>query len=385
MKLSNLKEMLHIEQIPKGLLITAIGLVILSFFLVGVQLIWLIRAQSSPDLSKPSDFAGSDQCRLCHPREYYAWRKTQHSRTLQDTAKNPNAVIADFTKTGTPQNITPKEINYVIGGTNIQQYLKKMGKEYYLLPAQYELNNFQWSALPKETTDKVFFTACAGCHATGVNAQNLKFIEPGVGCEACHGPGKNHIIAPLDKKVGTIISPDKLPVNVSAIICGSCHNQSKNSQEKYAYPVGYKAGDKIPDSYHFADKNNAEFFWPTGNAKEPPMQYLDWLQSKHSEAGVGCRDCHTVHDKNITAPYQTRVPGDKLCLDCHQGKHLNELHNSGSCISCHMPESSGILNPGRIKSHTFKPVNPATGNSLGSSFKQTEDCFACHQKNEANP
>lgn len=378
MKLSKLKKILHIEQMPMGLLITAIGLVILSFFLVGLQFIWLMRSQSAPDLSRPSVFVGSDQCRLCHPKVYYAWQKTPHSRALKDTAKNPNAVIADFTKPGAPQGFSHKEISYVIGGTSIQQYLKKAGKGYYLLPAQYDLNNSQWSALPKGTMDKEFFIACAGCHATGVDAKKMKFVEPGIGCEACHGPGKNHITAPLNKKLETIIDPDKLPITVSAMICGSCHSQGKDSLGKYAYPAGYEAGEKIPDSYHFAVKNDSEYFWPTGNAKEPPMQYLDWLQSKHSEAGIGCRDCHTVHDKIIPASSQTRIAGDKLCYDCHQNKHVNEHHNSGSCISCHMPETSGTLNAGRIKSHTFKPIDPITSKKFGNSFKQSGKCFACH-------
>jgi len=80
----------------------------------------------------------------------------------------------------------------------------------------------------------------------------MKFVEPGVGCEACHGR-ENHIIAPLDKKAETIISPDKLPVNASAMICGSCHNQGKDSKESTLIRL-VMSRREIPDSYHFAEK-----------------------------------------------------------------------------------------------------------------------------------
>lgn len=370
---------MRIEQTSKILIIVT-GLVILSLVVVGAQLFWLIGAQSKPDLSRPADYVGSQQCRICHPRQYYAWHKTSHSRTLQEPAKNPNAIIGDFAISSQIRDFGSKEISYTIGGTVIQQYLKKAGQDYFLLPAQYDAENSRWLPLPPGVENKSFFEACAGCHSTGLNIKEKRFFEPGVGCEACHGPGSNHIIAPLAKKMETIVNPAQLAPQTAAMVCGSCHSGGQASQAKFAYPVDYRPGEQIAEKYHFVERNDADYFWPTGNAKEPPLHYLDWLKSQHSKAGVGCINCHTLHTKGNLNPYQTRLAGDELCLGCHTGKHTNAVHDAGSCISCHMPESIGRFNPGKIKSHTFEPIDPAAGKNLGSLFQQPDYCFSCHQE-----
>lgn len=368
---------MHIEQTSKILIIVT-GLVVLSLAVVGAQLFWLIKTQSAPDLSKPAYYVGSEQCRICHSREYYAWHKTAHSRTMQDAGKNPNAITADFTAPFKMRNFTPEEIAYTIGGTHLQQYLKKAGQNYFLLPAQYNVEDSQWLKLPQGSENKSFFESCAGCHSTGADPKEKKFVEPGVGCEACHGPGSNHLIAPLAKKMETIVNPAQLAPHIAAGICGSCHSAGEDAQGKYAYPADYRPGEQLAGKYHFIERGNADYFWTTGNAKEPPLQYLDWLESKHSQAAMGCIDCHTLHTKGNANPFQMRLAGEQLCLSCHNQKHKDTAHDSGGCISCHMPESIGRINPGKIKSHTFKPIDPATGKQLGSFFRQPDYCFSCH-------
>lgn len=366
-----------IEQTTK-ILIGVTGLVVLSLVVIGAQLFWLMGIQGNPDLSKPPRYVGSERCRICHPRQYYAWCKTSHSRTLKEVSKEPSAVIGDLASLNQVANFNPKEISYTIGGTFIQQYLKRVGQDYFLLPAQYDIGNSRWTALPADAENKSFFDSCAGCHSTGLNLKEKKFLEAGVGCEACHGPGSNHIIAPPDKKIDTIVNPTRLPFYISAMVCGSCHSWGQDAKEGCSYPVDYRPGEQLAGRYHFVDRKNADYFWPTGNAKEPPLQYMDWLGSRHSDSGIGCIDCHTAHIKGNINPFQTKLPGDELCLSCHAQKHSDTPHESGSCISCHMSESIGGLNPGKIKSHTFKPVEPATGKKLGSLFKQSDYCFTCH-------
>ena len=48
---------------------------------------------------------------------------------------------------------------------------------------------------------------CFGCHSTGYFVSQKKFAEQGVGCESCHGPGKQH--ADSNGLDGTIVNPAK--------------------------------------------------------------------------------------------------------------------------------------------------------------------------------
>src|SRR5205085_9438571 len=43
-----------------------------------------------------------------------------------------------------------------------------------------------WRTLPWETS-------CAACHVTGYRDDDSSFLEPGIGCEECHGPGSRHV------------------------------------------------------------------------------------------------------------------------------------------------------------------------------------------------
>src|SRR4029078_11346578 len=69
---------------------------------------------------------------------------------------------------------------------------------------------------------------CFGCHTTGaVNGAELKLerLSPGVGCEACHGPGEKHLVAMKEKKVEEpqIFNPGGLAGHVlPAAFCGTC-------------------------------------------------------------------------------------------------------------------------------------------------------------------
>lgn len=64
---------------------------------------------------------------------------------------------------------------------------------------------------------------CLPCHTTGLNSETGHFSEEGVGCEACHGPGREAVRAVLSgdtKQHKELIQIDK----DSKPICERCHN-----------------------------------------------------------------------------------------------------------------------------------------------------------------
>ena len=72
------------------------------------------------------------------------------------------------------------------------------------------------------------------------------------------------------------------------------------------------------------------------------QQYNDWMQSKHSEVGVMCWDCHNPHRKDGRHEHSAlREKGSALCLTCHKNHSFDNWAFSGhngadvNCSSCH--------------------------------------------------
>jgi len=127
-------------------------------------------------------FVGSFECKKCHERKFLEWTTTLHSKMMQDAKANPMAIIGDFDSSSEVRSFNKEEVDFTLGNQWKQQYLKKAGDDYVVLPAQYNISSGQW--IPYQTEDwrdKSWFKECAGCHATGVDPEKKIFKEPGIG------------------------------------------------------------------------------------------------------------------------------------------------------------------------------------------------------------
>jgi hypothetical protein len=75
--------------------------------------------------------------------------------------------------------------------------------------------------------------SCFECHGTAAvsgRSLQLQHLEPGVSCESCHGPGRDHVAAMLAKdfKDKRIFNPGRMsPDELSQEFCGSCHRSAE--------------------------------------------------------------------------------------------------------------------------------------------------------------
>lgn len=189
--------------------------------------------------SKPKEYVGSDTCKLCHLEHYDSWKMTLHSRMLQDARKNQDAIVveidekairADLAKLGAKLKVPadkifiPKleDIKYTIGSQWKQRYLVEKEGKLYIAPIQYNLDSHRWVNYNEDKWDKKpWILGCGGCHATGVSIAQNNFVEPGVGCEACHGKGSWHAALPkteVFEKRQTIVNLAKLTMGVAVQI-----------------------------------------------------------------------------------------------------------------------------------------------------------------------
>lgn len=331
-----------------------------------------------------AEFVGSIKCKQCHERKFLEWTTTLHSKMMQDAKANPMAIIGDFNSSSEVRTFKKEEVDFTLGNQWKQQYLKKAGDDYVVLPAQYNISSGQWVSYQAEDgQDQSWFKECAGCHATGVDPEKKTFKEPGIGCEACHGPGSNHVKAIPGYEIATIVNPQRLTTNAAAQICGSCHSRGMDKSGQYPYPVNYMTSRGVANLRiffnHANQEENKEIFWPSGDSKHNYMQYLDWQKSEHAKAGVTCTNCHTIHVSR--SAFQTKLQGDKLCRSCHQtmeNRGAHKLHTFGSCIACHMPRTGKSAEAGDIRSHTFRFIPPEYSIEMGGLEEQPNSCSGCH-------
>ncbi len=357
-------------------------------------------------LAQPNTYVGSEVCRSCHLEHYDAWKRTLHSRMLQDAKANADVLVTDIVeekvradlalkgdklKVPADQIHVPKQddVLYTIGSQWKQRYLIRHEGKLKIAPTQFNVDSGKWTNYHEHDWKKrPWLKKCGGCHATGVNLEKDTFLEPGVGCEACHGPGSHHTAlgtADLFEKRATIINPGKLTGGVAVQICGSCHNRGKSTQVKgSSWPVGYRPG-KALSVYYKSIAAGSKYLYTNEYAKGHHQQYLDWEKSKHADSGIDCVTCHTVHELgNPLFRSKTKLQGDKLCTSCHEqtgkvGAHA--VHSFGNCVNCHMPRIAKSAESGDIRSHVFDAITPKDG----LAWKIPNSCQTCHQHKDEDP
>jgi len=286
-------------------------------------------AEIPPDAT----YKGSEKvCNLCHKvtsKELTeAFLKTAHPKALL-AADKAGAIVADFT--GAP--VKKEDIQYALGvGRGKQAYIGKDGK---LLPAYWNVKDKKWVEQPIEDAIK----NCVPCHVVGYDSAKSTWVEAGVQCESCHGPGSAHATKPVADNIG---QNKKLPPDRQAMICGQCHAQGTSTDGSRNYPVGYKWGDDLNKYFKLAEV--------TG--KKPNQQYNEWHSSKHAKSDpvVGCTTCHEVHGAASSNKYMLKKAENELCGSCHADALAKPEHpkvtDAMKCSMCHMPEGM----------HTFKDL-----------------------------
>ncbi len=174
---------------------------------------------------------------------------------------------------------------------------------------------------------------CFTCHTTAaVNGSQLQLegLIPGVSCEACHGPGAEHITAmeAKDFKNKRIFNPGKMePDEMSQEFCGSCHRSAE--QVMTNKPLNGVVSVRFQPYRIF-----------TSRGHDP------------DDARLRCTACHNPHEN----PKEDAAFYDAKCLACHRsGESLKSAQvakmeegqerqakpcpvSQRLCVTCHMPK-----------------------------------------------
>ncbi len=388
-------------------------------------------------------FTGSDSCKNCHAQEYANWQGSHHDLAMQ--LPTPVTVLGDFNNAtfsyngvttrffregdsfkvrtdGEDGKLADFTVKYVFGVYPLQQYLLPLSR------GRLQALSIAWDARPAGEGGQRWYhlypdeaidfkdplhwtgpyqnwnTRCAECHSTDLvknyNAAdrsfNTTFQEIDVGCEACHGPGEQHLKLAAEKQLtgaanggfptalaqrgqwsfakGTHIAQRTEPLDSRAQVdsCGRCHSR-RGTLGEYHYGLDLLATHRVA-------LPQAPLYYHDGQVLEEDYVYGSFLQSKMHLAGVVCSNCHEPHSLGL------RAPDNGVCAQCHQPQqydrpehHHHPAKSSGAlCANCHMPETTYMGVDAR-RDHSMRIPRPDLSLVIGTP----NACSSCHQDKDA--
>ena len=89
--------------------------------------------------SASATYLGSGACKECHAAIYDRWIKTPMANVVRDPREHPDATVADFAKADPPVGFTVDDVALTYGSRWKQRYFKKVGDDYFVFPAQWDV------------------------------------------------------------------------------------------------------------------------------------------------------------------------------------------------------------------------------------------------------
>ena len=349
-------------------------------------------------------YVGSVACRDCHASVYERWTKTRMANVVTDPRVRPEVVIPDFSKADPLLSFKLDDVALVYGTKWKQRYFKKVGNDYFPLPAQWDITHRLWRAYfvqpntdwwvpfyPADNAARPTGPLCDGCHSVNYDIKTKTVTEWNVGCERCHGPGSEHAAKPTRVNIVNPATLDFVRANDTCIQCHSQGQPLKNPIEGqyYDWPVGFHQGLNLKDFWRLEEHKLGETtftHFPDGTGHKNRMQGNDFVQSLMYRRGVTCFSCHDVHGTENNA--DLRRPAAQMCLTCHSAGSQNGPHTptleahthhradspGSECVSCHMPRIEQTIADINVRSHTFNFISP----EMTDQYKIPNSCTTCH-------
>ena len=406
-----------------------------------------IGAPSARQAAKPT-FVGAQACASCHAAESAAWADSHHAKAMQHATRE--TVLGDFdnarltydgivstffrrdgrlfvTTDGADGKLNDFEILYTFGLYPLQQYLVAFpggrmqalsiawdsrpkdqggGRWYHLYPNDHITykDPLHWTRLNQNWN-----WMCADCHTTKLdrnydaadNTYATTFKEINVACEACHGPGSNHIawgkhasgsenladhglVVALDERrgvtwtavaaTGNAVRSTPLKSERELTACAQCHSR------RASFAKGMDHDGRFFDTHEIALLSEHLYF-ADGQQHDEVYDTGSFLQSRMHAHGVTCADCHDPHSAKL------RAPGNAVCAQCHSAAkydvQAHSLHAPGSigaqCAACHMPTRNYMLIDAR-HDHSIRIPRP----DLSAKLDTPNACTDCHKERKAS-
>ncbi|HVW87472.1 MAG TPA: tetratricopeptide repeat protein [Bryobacteraceae bacterium] len=289
-------------------------------------------------------FVGSAACRPCHLKISEDYAQTPMARS---SGRVGTLDPARFTAAGHRYRIANNRLYFDGGdapfdyfiGSNTAGRSFLLSRENYLfeLPVTWYRDRRGWDASPGYERDpevrlsRAIDPTCLYCHASRLQpiygTQNRyadpPFLEHGVSCERCHGPGGDHVRNPVAARM---VNPAKLAPEERDSVCAQCHLTGEARIERPGRRFAeYRPGARLSDYVtYLVWKDHDPGMKVTSHVEKLAMSRC----RRESGGAMWCGTCHEVHSNGNRT--------QAACLSCHADAH----HASESCASCHMRHSA---------------------------------------------
>jgi len=413
-------------------------------------LLWIALRESAPsgddargreERETFARYRGSASCRDCHAEQASAWESSNHGlaeravvpdvdRTAFDPARSfthgtqstavrwaeGGATVAAVGLSGQPES---HAVVRVIGRTPLRQFLVAApGGRFQTLEASFDPRAGEWFDVYGDEDRRPgewghwtgrgmsWNSMCATCHNTRVrknydaasDAYRTTMAELSVGCEACHGPMRAHDEWQRESgaKGGRDPTLRKLAPHQQLDTCGSCHAR------RGELTGDFEPGDDFLDQFRLTIVDESATYHADGQVHEEDYEYAAFLGSRMHFRGVRCVECHDPHSA------KTRLPGNWLCMKCHDGSNADAkkiepvahsrhrvfgydtsgqrvsddllayrrgpiAESGGECVNCHMPQTTYMQRHAR-RDHGFSIPDPLLTKEAGIP----NACNRCH-------
>ena len=382
-------------------------------------------------------YVDSATCAGCHPLEAESWTGSHHDLAMQhadDTSVLGDFDDASFTHAGVTTRFFRRgeqywvntegpdgelrdyPIAYTFGVEPLQQYLVEFpGGRLQSLTVAWDTDEQRWFTLYPDqriaADDELHWTGryqnwnlmCADCHSThlaknydpATDSYDTTWHELNVTCQACHGPGSEHVARattagsdwdPEPGETGFVHELRRGEPAPQIESCAPCHSRRRPLTTK-----PHVAGNYHDD--YAIESLRAPLYHADGQVLEEVYVVGSFMQSKMHQVGVGCSDCHDPHGLELW------VPGDGVCQQCHTPQaplerfptltqkdytspehHHHPVDSDGArCVNCHMPERT-FMQIDERHDHSLRIPRPDLSAAIGTP----NACNACHTDQSAD-
>lgn len=416
-----------------------VGIISTAIIVLMIPLSLLMHKSSSSLQNEQAQFVGGKECISCHQREYDLWKNSNHDNAM-DVATD-STVLGNFNNVEVELNgrkhkfykrdgkffvytygiggmMTEFQITHTFGVRPLQQYLIPFGKgKYQCLPIAWDTNKKRWFDMagmvyqPEDLKPESWFYwtnqsqnwngMCAECHSTNLQKNydlekdsfNTAWSDIDVNCEACHGPGSEHLdwaklpegARDYDGNLGLVLNTGGTTSKQFIESCAPCHSRRTSFGQNYHTESEFY-------NNHRPQNISPPFYYSDGQILDEDYEFGSFTQSKMYMNDVKCSDCHDSHSLKF------KLEGNALCTQCHRAEefdtyqhHFHKYKNeSGTpvknkfgetvpvgdgvlCINCHMPGNYYMGIDWR-RDHSIRIPRP----DISVKYNTPNACNDCH-------